>query len=140
MHTPDIPAALAAAQADLENAQQRIAELQAALAKPKPFVRALEAIEDEDGDIRLYFPGEIDKYCAFTLYRCDCNRHSIPPAEFANAVRLAMCMRDWFITDRPSYQQVPLAHWLRCELTGDTIDTEKYRSGKSHAAFVGWLS
>jgi hypothetical protein len=99
MTTPDIPAALAAAQADhaaaslaLQNAIRRTAELQAQLAKPKPFVRALEE-ERSGGLFSVYLKGDT-RHLAIVNPR-NCEALGVDPAEFANAVRLSMCMRDF---------------------------------------------
>jgi len=135
--TPDIPAALAAAQADLENAQQRIAELQAALAKPKPFVRALE-VERSGGVFSVYLKGDI-RHLAIVNPR-NCEALGIDPAEFANAVRLSMCMRDFMRrwNDQQDDDTTSLGCWLVREL--GLCNTRQSTTAINAAVRAGWIT
>jgi len=141
MTTPDIPAALAVAQADqaaasvaLQNAIRRTAELQAALDKPKPFVRALEAKHDSGGGFRILDGG----VWIAGAYGDGCETQCIDPAEFANAVRLAMCMRDFVRRYRSGEGVGELSSWLAYQL--GLTSSEPYGSADAAARAAGWLS
>jgi hypothetical protein len=135
--TPDIRAALAAARADQERATQRIADLQAQLDKPKPFVRALDTFDTKE---HFFSPGSGPGDSVARIYSKDCHAQGIDPAEFANAVRLSMCMADfvrrWNVDDG-SAELTNLGCWLAREL-GDCESTNGPENIAA-ARKAGWI-
>lgn len=142
----DTLAALNAAQADLNDAHRavaeassRIADLQAALAKPERFVRALEVASQ--GGCRYLCPNSKQSRSMAVIYDVDCTHHGIDTDELANAMRLALPMADYIRRDYRqdnSEERAALLLWIACEL-GLSSPVQKGSIADNAARAAGYI-